>query len=122
MPLALLLWLPFKNKIASLESKSRQVIADGEEDKVFINNEDGIWFGGINETKTGCILAAQQADRSSSSYNKHTARRDIGSSQPTSLSPNLQPLPLPLPPLTQIPRTYQSARIDRLLDLFEDHE
>ncbi len=118
MPLALLLWLPFKNKIASLESKSRQVIADGEEDKVFINNEDGIWFGGINETKTGRILAAQQADRSSSSYNKHTARfmnslpkkRDIGSSQPTSLSPNLQPLPLPLPPLplTQIPRTYQS--------------
>jgi hypothetical protein len=54
----------------SLESEIRQVIADGEEDKVFICDEDGLWYGGVNKTKTGRLLANQQADRSSLAYTK----------------------------------------------------
>jgi hypothetical protein len=53
-----------------LESEIRQVIANGEEDNVFVCNEDGIWFGGVNKTRTGRILAKQQVDRSSLEYTK----------------------------------------------------
>jgi hypothetical protein len=36
------------------------VITDGEEERVFVNNEEGIWFSGLNKMKTGRLLAAQQ--------------------------------------------------------------
>jgi hypothetical protein len=58
----------------SLEMEIRQIIADGEDDKVFIDTAEGIWFGGVSKTKTGRILAAQQADRSSLAYTNHISR------------------------------------------------
>jgi hypothetical protein len=58
----------------TLESEIRQVIADGEEDNVFICNEDGIWYDGVNKRKTGHIFASQQADRSSLEYTKKLDR------------------------------------------------
>jgi hypothetical protein len=64
----------------TLEMEIRQIIADGEEDKIFVDNEEGIWFGGVSKTKTGHILAAQQADRSSLAYTNHISR--ILKSQP----------------------------------------
>jgi hypothetical protein len=45
-----------------------QVIADDEEYNVFVNEEDGIWFGGVNKTRTRRILATQHTDRSSLEY------------------------------------------------------
>jgi hypothetical protein len=41
-----------------------EVIAEGEEENVFVCDKDGIWFDGINKTKTGRILANQQTDKS----------------------------------------------------------
>jgi hypothetical protein len=37
----------------SLETEIRQVIADEEDEKIFISPEEGIWFGGVNKTRTG---------------------------------------------------------------------
>jgi hypothetical protein len=48
---------------AIMENEIRQILAEGEEDCVFVHNEEGIWFGGVHKTKTGRLLAAQQADR-----------------------------------------------------------
>jgi hypothetical protein len=36
-----------------------EVIAEGEEENVFVCDKDGIWFVGINKTKTCRILANQ---------------------------------------------------------------
>jgi filamentous hemagglutinin family protein len=54
-------WWCFKNKIQTrsfldwkkLESEIWSVLAEGEDGKVFINNEEGIWFGGKGKTKIG---------------------------------------------------------------------
>jgi filamentous hemagglutinin family protein len=46
----------------TLESEIRQIIAEGKEGNVFIEDEEGIWFGGVNKTNTGRILAAQQTN------------------------------------------------------------
>jgi len=58
----------------TLEAEIRQVIADGEEENVFVDDSDGIWFSGVNKTKTGKLLVAKQVDKSSLEYNKHISR------------------------------------------------
>ncbi len=58
----------------TLEHEIHHLLADGEEDNIFVDNEDGIWFGGVNKTETGKILAVKQVDKSSLEYNKHIAR------------------------------------------------
>ena len=45
---------------ASLELEIGQVIAEDKKKLVFINDDDGIWFGGVNKAKTGRILVAQK--------------------------------------------------------------
>ncbi len=56
------------------ESEVHQVIADDEDEKVFIDNKEAIWFGGVNKMKTGRILASQQMDKSSLEYTNHITR------------------------------------------------
>jgi hypothetical protein len=94
----------------TLQSKIQQVIVDGEEDNIFVDNYDGIWFGGINKTKTGRILATQQTDKSSLEYTKlinrvlHSPPKKCGggipptlifAAKPTQASP---PIPILNPP------------------------
>jgi len=38
---------------ATLEDEIHSVIADGEASKIFLNDIDGIWFGGANKIKHG---------------------------------------------------------------------
>jgi hypothetical protein len=35
----------------TLEMEIRQVLAEGEDEKVFLDNDEGIWFGGMSKTK-----------------------------------------------------------------------
>jgi len=42
---------------ATLEEEIRNVIADGKENKVFLNDTDGIWFSGVNKNKNGNVLS-----------------------------------------------------------------
>jgi hypothetical protein len=37
----------------TLESEIRQVLANGEVEKIFVDDEEGIWFGGANKSKSG---------------------------------------------------------------------
>jgi len=37
----------------TLEEELRNVIAPGQENKLFLNEFDGIWFGGVNKNKKG---------------------------------------------------------------------
>jgi hypothetical protein len=60
----------FRSKIAEIQ----QIIAEGQEDNVFVNDSDGIWFGGVNKTNTGWILVAKQVDKSSMECTKHISR------------------------------------------------
>jgi hypothetical protein len=54
----------------TLEGEIRQVIAKGEDENVFVCNEEGIRFGGVNKTKTGRILAEQQKEKASLDHTK----------------------------------------------------
>jgi hypothetical protein len=38
---------------ATLETEIRNVITEGEEDKIFIRTAEGIWFGGVNKNRNG---------------------------------------------------------------------
>jgi hypothetical protein len=38
---------------ATLESELHQAISDGEEEKVFSKPDQGLWFGGVDRTKSG---------------------------------------------------------------------
>ncbi len=40
----------------TLEEEPHNVIAPGQEDKIFLNDIAGIWFGGVNKTKNGVYL------------------------------------------------------------------
>jgi hypothetical protein len=42
----------------TLDEEIRSVIAPGQESQVFINDLDGIWFGGVNKSKNGINLVA----------------------------------------------------------------
>lgn len=39
---------------ASLEDEIHQVIAEGESEKIFLDDNEGIWFDGVNKQKSGC--------------------------------------------------------------------
>lgn len=41
---------------------------------MFVDNEEGIWFGGVVKTKPGKILATQQMDKTSLAYTQHITR------------------------------------------------
>ena len=58
----------------TLEGEIRQVIAKGEDENVFVCNEEGIRFGGVNKTKTGRILAEQQKEKASLDHTKRIER------------------------------------------------
>jgi hypothetical protein len=44
----------------TLEQELRQVLSAGEENKLFRNDEDRIWFGSVLKNKNGRIITAQQ--------------------------------------------------------------
>jgi hypothetical protein len=46
----------------TLEFEIHHMITEGEEERVFVNNEEGVWFSGVNKMKTGRLLAAQQSE------------------------------------------------------------
>jgi len=87
----------------TLESEIRQIIAEGQEYNVFVDDADGIWFGGVNETKTGRILAAKQVDKSSLEYTKHISR--FMNSPPKKRSSGV-PLPPPKTVIVEKPTFY----------------
>jgi hypothetical protein len=87
----------------TLESEIRQIIAEGQEYNVFVDDADGIWFGGVNKTKTGRILAAKQVDKSSLEYTKHISR--FMNSPPKKRSSGV-PLPPPKTVIVEKPTFY----------------
>jgi hypothetical protein len=56
----------------TLEAEIRQVLADGEENKVFVDPEEWIWFGGVKKSKQGRLnISMQNSDRESMAYVSH---------------------------------------------------
>jgi len=55
---------------STLGSEIHQILSDDEDERIFVNNEEGIWSGGVHKTKTGNFLAGQQSDHSSLEYTK----------------------------------------------------
>jgi hypothetical protein len=47
----------------TLEKELRSVLVLGEETKIFINPDDGIWFGGIMRHKGGRIFHSKQPNK-----------------------------------------------------------
>ncbi len=45
---------------ASLEADIWQIIVDGEAPNVFVDDTEGIWFGGVNKLKTGRLTIPEQ--------------------------------------------------------------
>jgi hypothetical protein len=90
---------------AYLEAELRKIILPGEEHKVFLNDEDGIWFSGVRKQKNGKIFTAQQPSKSTmAQYNHVTSilhsppkkRPNIQTSQST---PIIAPKPAAIPQL-----------------------
>jgi hypothetical protein len=52
----------------TLEDEIRSLIDHTEESKVFLNPEDGIWFGGVNKTKNGKIIPSQQINKQTAEH------------------------------------------------------
>jgi hypothetical protein len=46
----------------SIERELRNIIATGEETKLFLNNKDGIWFSGVNKKKSGHIMIGRTSE------------------------------------------------------------
>jgi predicted Zn-ribbon and HTH transcriptional regulator len=44
---------------STLETEIRQVIANGEETKVFQDSKEGMWFGSVFKNKGGKVLSSQ---------------------------------------------------------------
>jgi hypothetical protein len=55
----------------TLEQELRQVLSAGEENKLFRNDEDGIWFGSVLKNKNGRIITAQQPNRHIIEHKNH---------------------------------------------------
>jgi hypothetical protein len=55
----------------TLEAEIRKIIEPGEETKVFKNNEDGLWFGGVRKNKNGKVIAALQPSQSNIVHLNH---------------------------------------------------
>jgi len=59
----------------TLEAEIRQVLADGEENKVFVDPEEWIWFGGVKKSKQGRLnISMQNSDRESMAYVSHISK------------------------------------------------
>jgi hypothetical protein len=57
---------------ATLEEEICNVIADGEESKIFLNEMDGIWIGGVNKNKHGIIASNLKSCRKEDAkYSEH---------------------------------------------------
>jgi len=60
---------------ATLEEEIRNVIADGKENKVFLNETDGIWFSGVNKNKNGNVLSnVRHCSKDDAAYFDHINR------------------------------------------------
>ena len=96
---------------SSLEAEIRQVLADGEEDKFFINSSDGIWFGGINK-KRGTISIPSTFSKDDADYSLHLQKvmNSPPKKRPITLPkwgggiPHLAPTPAPIPTMYPTPR------------------
>jgi hypothetical protein len=103
---------------STLGSEIHQILSDDEDERIFVNNEEGIWSGGVHKTKTGNFLAGQQSDHSSLEYTKKNAqfmhfppKKHIhkgNSNQILTHTPNIirvvpTPLLLQIPPLEILP-------------------
>lgn len=113
----------------TLEAEIQQVIADDEEHNVFVNDEDGIWFGRVNKTRTGCILATQQRDKSSLDYTKkiervlHSPPKKRGGGIPPSPSFSTHHIQLsnnPVPPITTLAAQWNSSTTSSIDAKFAD--
>jgi len=57
---------------ATLEDEIRQVIAEGESEKVFVDDNEGVWFGGVNKQKTGRMnIIPKHTNKASIEYVSH---------------------------------------------------
>jgi len=56
---------------ATLESEIRNIIKDGEAGKVFIDDTEGIWFGGVNNPKYGRHFDSTNTNRDAIAYSSH---------------------------------------------------
>jgi hypothetical protein len=57
-----------------LKSELRQIIADNEEDKLFTNPEEGIWFGTVTKSKSGLFTFNKAVTKESIEYSSHFNR------------------------------------------------
>jgi hypothetical protein len=73
---------------SSLEAEIHQVLADGEEDKLFTDSSDGIWFGSINKNR-GTLSVPSMYLKDDADYSSHLQR--VMNSPP----PNKRPITLP---------------------------
>jgi hypothetical protein len=58
----------------TLEAEIREVLAEGEDEKIFSDPEQGIWFGGINRPNNGKLSINILNDPKDSYYSKHLNR------------------------------------------------
>jgi hypothetical protein len=52
----------------TLETEIRQVIANGEDTKVFQDSKEGMWFGSVFKNKGGKVLSSQPPTRAGMAY------------------------------------------------------
>lgn len=55
----------------SIEAELRHLICPGEEIKLFINEDEGMWFGSVLKNKNGRILTSNQPNKAAIEYNNH---------------------------------------------------
>lgn len=55
----------------TLEQEIRQVLAHGEAEKVFKNDDEGIWFGSVSKQKNGRIISSQQPNKQNIEHKNH---------------------------------------------------
>jgi hypothetical protein len=58
----------------SLESELWQIIASDNEEKLFVDHEQGLWFGEISKTKTGHFTTSKKITKESVEYSTHLNR------------------------------------------------
>jgi len=59
---------------SSLESEPRHIIANDEDENLFIHSIEGIWFGGVKKSKLGNIAPQQQCTKDTIAYAEHLHR------------------------------------------------
>ncbi len=76
----------------SIKAELCHLICTGEKTKLFINEEDGMWFGSVLKNKNGRVLTTNQPNKAAIEYNNHVnsilhsppKKRDICHSRHTS--------------------------------------